>query len=823
MIDVRTINVFKRRNSLLLDSDGCGCDRDVTFTTDCACTKATARTKPTTHHIKSQILITLRPLLTSHLFLLLVTTVSVRLPGTSQSVDVTVGANESLSDALTATMARLGTLKRVSARRCQLDMLADGLRAQGGHQAGARVVVNGRLHSAGDAVSAGDSVELWGEPVSVPVVVHGVGDSVTSSDVLVDLSVELAQMADVIDKQRTLLFAAVDAPGAAMRWLRLNVPLNAQRVSARGGLVLHAFDASQLLVEPALSVGSRLGNGGSFEGDACPPVSAAPHRPAADASVAAIHRAVLSVQTRQREQTQLSARRDVQCVLKDHLLYLYESPAHPLPLQCVALELFVALSITLSGNRRAIVLRRSNRQLDVAPKENVDFVLLQAGSDEQLALWRGLLRERCLSGQKVFGVPLDEVLERQQRKPPVPKVIESLVGYLDVNALPIRVPRLMLQPPSSMALLQCLRDDADHGRSLELGTCRDPHAVAYLLRLYFAELPEPLLGFEAYDVWLASPETGVAARPRADWEPIICNLVAVLEIDRFILLKYIVSFLLRVVESVASVTAADLAKAFATSLLRPREIETDTPALQQAALAVTQLLIEQHKKLYTLKDGKKMRLEFKSQRQPPVVDLTPFADPALVPPPPSAPSPGSRPPPATAAAPAPLVSRSNSTGPAAAPLPSPSRSPRGPPPSAAAAVSAPTTPRGPARSKPQLPDALQRAPAENAADARKRLAAMRAATTGNDAMLNDYKTVLLFLRKNLSTWMKRRSIPEPEDGGGGAPGASMTLDRNAFVTITFATLDQMIEQLVSLVPQQPDAAAKLAMIARTLQFAHPEP
>jgi hypothetical protein len=42
-----------------------------------------------------------------------VTTVSVRLPGTSQSVDVTVGANESLSDALTATMARLGTLKRV--------------------------------------------------------------------------------------------------------------------------------------------------------------------------------------------------------------------------------------------------------------------------------------------------------------------------------------------------------------------------------------------------------------------------------------------------------------------------------------------------------------------------------------------------------------------------------------------------------------------------------------------------------------------------------------------------------------------------------------
>jgi hypothetical protein len=653
-------------------------------------------------------------------------------------------------------------------------------------------------------------------------------------ETLLDFTVELSLMCDVVDKSRSIVFGVRDAPDAPMRWLRLNLPLNQQRV-ARGATIF-AFDVNVLCAEPAVSVGGRLGAGGQFDGDASP-FTPASSRPAADPAVAGIHRALISVQSRQRDQQQLTSRRDIWCVLKDHLLYFYDAPGDATPSACVPLELFVVLAITLTGGRRALVLRRSNRQLDsVAQQQNLDFHLLQFANEDAQRLWRNTLRERCLSGLKVFGVPLDEVLERQQRKPPIPKLIEALVGYLDVNALPIQVPRLLLQPPASMALLQCMRDDADHGRSVDLATCRDPHVVGFLLRSYFAELPEPLLGFESYEAWLTAPDTGIGARPRGEWESIICALVANLDLDRFILLKYLASFLLRVCEAVPTVTSAELAKTFAPTLLRARDAETDSPQAQQLALAVTQLLIEQHKKLYTLKDNKKMRLEFKSQRQPPVVDLSAFADPNA-PPPPSVPSPGSQPPAvarpaATSGAGAPPSTTQSRGPPPVSPrggLPQAMRSPRGAPPgpplsampNAAGGAATSTTPRGPSKPKPQLADPSQASPADNAADARKRLATMRAAASTNEAALNDYKTVILFLRKNLSTWLKRRNIDEPPDAGDARAG-SMTLDRNAFVTVTFTALDQLIALLLDVAPQHPDAPSKLAMIARTLQFALPE-
>jgi hypothetical protein len=77
--------------------------------------------------------------------------------------------------------------------------------------------------------------------------------------------------------------------------------------------------------------------------------------------------------------------------------------------------------------RKAIVLRRANRQLSSGNQQQVDFYLLHPQSDEQQEQWTRLLRRRCLSHAKVFGAPLDEVLERQQRKPPVPKLVEELV------------------------------------------------------------------------------------------------------------------------------------------------------------------------------------------------------------------------------------------------------------------------------------------------------------------------------------------------------------------------------------------------------------
>ena len=230
--------------------------------------------------------------------------------------------------------------------------------------------------------------------------------------------------------------------------LRLNLPLSAQRVPS--GAALTAFATSALCGPAALAVGGAIDDAS---------------RPAADPSVATVHRTWLSVQQRVRDASRLSTRKEFYAVLKDHLLYFYESESAATPSEAVALELFVALSITLSANRKAIVLRRGNRQ-DTSGGDganvggggggptDIDFYLLQPKSDELQREWSALLRERALSGHKVFGVPLDELLERQKRKPPVPKLVESLIGYLDVNAIPAAVPRLLLAAPRSAALVQ---------------------------------------------------------------------------------------------------------------------------------------------------------------------------------------------------------------------------------------------------------------------------------------------------------------------------------------------------------------------------------
>lgn len=45
------------------------------------------------------------------------------------------------------------------------------------------------------------------------------------------------------------------------------------------------------------------------------------------------------------------------------------------------------------------------------------------------------------------------------------------------------------------------------GKKVDLATVINPHTVAGLLKVFFRELPEPLLTFELYDAFLAAIST----------------------------------------------------------------------------------------------------------------------------------------------------------------------------------------------------------------------------------------------------------------------------------------------------------------------------
>lgn len=82
------------------------------------------------------------------------------------------------------------------------------------------------------------------------------------------------------------------------------------------------------------------------------------------------------------------------------------------------------------------------------------------------------------------------------------------------------------------------------GKEPDLSKCTDPHTVAGLLRLYFRELPEPLLTFDLYDSFIESHKKGVSQEQRVK---ITKQLVNQLPQPNQILLQFIIAFLARVV------------------------------------------------------------------------------------------------------------------------------------------------------------------------------------------------------------------------------------------------------------------------------------
>ena len=103
----------------------------------------------------------------------------------------------------------------------------------------------------------------------------------------------------------------------------------------------------------------------------------------------------------------------------------------------------------------------------------------------------------------------------------------------------------------------------------DLDICKTPHTVSALLKLYFRELPEPVLTYELYDCFIAA--NGIVI-PEARLE-CVKKILAMMPAPNMNLLVYLVRFLHLVAQyaNVNKMNAANLAMVFAPNLLRPHE------------------------------------------------------------------------------------------------------------------------------------------------------------------------------------------------------------------------------------------------------------
>eukprot|EP01102_Stenamoeba_stenopodia_P000157 TRINITY_DN1011_c0_g1_i2.p1 TRINITY_DN1011_c0_g1~~TRINITY_DN1011_c0_g1_i2.p1 ORF type:complete len:585 (+),score=108.54 TRINITY_DN1011_c0_g1_i2:117-1871(+) len=105
---------------------------------------------------------------------------------------------------------------------------------------------------------------------------------------------------------------------------------------------------------------------------------------------------------------------------------------------------------------------------------------------------------------KVFGVPLTEVKDIQDG---VPAVILELMRHIERQM--IHTSNLFSYQPED-AQLSTIKHIINGGRGIEDSLDRfEPYAVGFALRAYLSDLPEPLLGSEAFDKVTMNPDMAV--------------------------------------------------------------------------------------------------------------------------------------------------------------------------------------------------------------------------------------------------------------------------------------------------------------------------
>jgi hypothetical protein len=167
------------------------------------------------------------------------------------------------------------------------------------------------------------------------------------------------------------------------------------------------------------------------------------------------------------------------------------------------------------------------------------------------------------SDKRVFGVPLAQTIPPGRELPPL---VEDCIRYLEERALDVEG---IFRLSGSTTAIEKYVEMYNSGTPPDLSKERDPHTVTGLLKLFFRELPEPLMTFELYDKFIiAQQESDPALR---------CALVKYwlhrLPAQNFALLKFLFAFLARVEQHAAQnkMAVQNLATIFGPTLLQPRD------------------------------------------------------------------------------------------------------------------------------------------------------------------------------------------------------------------------------------------------------------
>jgi len=159
---------------------------------------------------------------------------------------------------------------------------------------------------------------------------------------------------------------------------------------------------------------------------------------------------------------------------------------------------------------------------------------------------------------EVFGVPLDTIMARPNEDK-VPSIVRKALCFLNSQTL-----EGFFRVSAGVKELDALKAKVNSGEPINFEGA-DPHLVAGLLKVYFIDLPEPLLTFDLYDSFIDVADTPDC---KAKLKDIFQKLPQVNKLTAACLFY----FLSRVAnaEKESKMTTNNLAIVFGQILLRPK-------------------------------------------------------------------------------------------------------------------------------------------------------------------------------------------------------------------------------------------------------------
>lgn len=108
---------------------------------------------------------------------------------------------------------------------------------------------------------------------------------------------------------------------------------------------------------------------------------------------------------------------------------------------------------------------------------------------------KGLVFKKTKRKEPVFGVAVPYEADN------LPEFVVEGLKFIEQNGLHVEG---LFRIPGDNAVMQKVKKKLEKGYTVDFSSLNNVHSVAGLLKMYFRELPEPLLTFEHYNMFIAA-------------------------------------------------------------------------------------------------------------------------------------------------------------------------------------------------------------------------------------------------------------------------------------------------------------------------------